>query len=182
MALAKNLTRTFLVLAAAVVLPPGSVVAQTVNVDFDHQANFDRCTSYSWVLGQPARNPSVDAWIVSGIDESLAAHGWRKVNAGARCLLLYQASLTEEKPAQTWGNGMGPGWTVSGGVPNVRVNRVLKGMLVVDIGDAETRNIIWRGVATDTIGDSDEKNQKKLAEIMKVMFKDFPPSGASKIQ
>jgi uncharacterized protein DUF4136 len=182
MTLAKNLTRTLLVLAAAVVIYPSTAVAQTVNVDFDHQANFDRCTTYSWVLGQPARNPYVDARIVSGVDEALAAAHWRKVNDGASCLVMYQASVTEDTPAQTWGNGMGPGWTVSGGMPNVRVNRVLKGMLVVDIGDAETRNIIWRGVATDTVADSDEKNQKKLAEIMKIMFKDFPPSGASKIQ
>ncbi len=191
--LAKNLARTVFVPAATLILQSAFFChaeavsprqqTQTVNVDFDHQADFARCTSYSWVQGQPARNPSVDSLIVWHIDEALRAKGWTKVDQGATCLVLYQASLSEEKPAQTWGHGMGSGWTISGGVPNLRINRILKGMLVVDIGDAESKQIIWRAIATDTIADTDRQNEKKLDEIMKRMFKDFPPGAATpKIQ
>jgi hypothetical protein len=37
-------------------------------------------------------------------------------------------------------------------------------------------------VATDTIVGRDEKNEKTLAEIVKIMFKDFPPFPVSKTQ
>lgn len=179
----KDTARTLLALSAAVVIQSATGIAQTVNVDFDHEANFARCTTYSWVVGQPAKNPYADGLIVSKIDEALGAKGWQKVDSDATCLVMYQASLTEKKPAQVLGGSWGPGWGVSSGPADVRVARVLEGMLVVDIGYSESRQIIWRGVASDTIGDTDAKNEKTLTSIMKTMFKDFPPGSTNpKIQ
>jgi hypothetical protein len=170
----RTMARTILALAA-LTIPPARAGAQTVNVDFDHEADFGRCTTYSWVTGQPARNPYADAMIVANIDEALAARGWSKVDTNATCLVMYQASLKEKKPAQVLGGTWGPGWGVSSGPGNVRVARVLEGMLVVDIGYAENRQIIWRAVASDTIADTDAKNEQMLTSIMKTMFKNFPP-------
>lgn len=174
-----NLVRTVLVLAAAVVTQSGSGIAQTVNVDFDHRADFSRCTSYAWIMGQPARNAWVDKLIVSDIDETLAARGWRKVDSDATCLVMYQASVTEKKPAQVMGGTFGVSWGISAASP-VRVTRVLEGMLIVDIGYADNQQIIWRGVATDTVGDSDDKNKNKLVSIVQTMFEGFPPSTVPK--
>jgi hypothetical protein len=173
-----NMARAVLVLGA-MVIPSHSVIAQTVNVDFDHQADFSRCTSYSWIMGQPARNAWVDNLIVSQIDDALAAHGLRKVTSDPTCLVMYQASVTEQKPAQVMGGTFGVSWGIAAASP-VRVTRVLEGMLIVDIGYADNQQIIWRGVASDTVGDSDEKNKTKLTSIVQTMFKDFPPSTVPK--
>jgi uncharacterized protein DUF4136 len=182
----KNWAGTLLVLASVLVshsiaatAQTGSASAQKVNVDFDHQADFARCATYSWIIGQPARNAYVDNWIVSKIDDALASKGWRKSVTEGSCLVMYQASIKENKPAQVMGGSWGSGWGVNPAPVNVRVNRVLEGMLIVDIGYAENRQIIWRGVATDTIGDSDDKNEKALTSIVETMFKDFPPSPGS---
>jgi len=186
----KNMAKTLLVLASALLTQSMAATAQTesastqkVNVDFDHQADFARCTTYSWIIGQPARNAYVDNWIVSKIDDALASKGWKKASTEGACLVMYQASVKESRPAQVMGGSWGSGWGVNPGPVNVRVDRVLEGMLIVDIGYAENRQIIWRGIATDTIGDSDAKNEKVVTSIVETMFKDFPPSpGSPRIQ
>jgi len=46
---------------------------------------------------------------------------------------------------------------------------------VVDIFDAPTKKLIWRGVATETLTDKPDKNEKKLEKATEEMFKNFPP-------
>jgi len=53
------------------------------------------------------------------------------------------------------------------------------GTLVVDMLDANTKNLIWRGVASDTLSNNNDKNTKKLDKDVEKMFQHFP-SGARK--
>ena len=48
-----------------------------------------------------------------------------------------------------------------------------KGTLVVDIWDAKTKDMVFRGTTTDTISDKPEKNEKKINKGMKKMFEEF---------
>ena len=50
------------------------------------------------------------------------------------------------------------------------------GTLVVDMFDAKTKNLVFRGTAEDEISDNAEKNAKKLEKASAKMFKTFPPS------
>ena len=54
------------------------------------------------------------------------------------------------------------------------------GTLVVDIFDAKSKQLVFRGTAQDEISDKAEKNAKKLAKASDKMFKDFPPGSAKK--
>jgi len=54
------------------------------------------------------------------------------------------------------------------------------GTLVVDIFDAKTKNLLFRGIAQDEISDKPEKNIKKIDKAANKMFKDFPPGSAKK--
>jgi hypothetical protein len=49
------------------------------------------------------------------------------------------------------------------------------GTLVADIFDAKSKNLVFRGTATDEISNKPEKNVKKLEKVTEKMFKDFPP-------
>lgn len=151
----------------------GSASAEQVRVDYDRQADFARCATYAWSKGQPAENPFVDKRIVEAVDAALAARGWRKVEENPGCYVAYQASVKEEKSLQVWESG----WRFRGGLSSVDVKTVLNGMLVVDIADPSSRQLIFRGVATDTISDKPEKNQKKLAKVTEKMFKELPAAG-----
>ena len=53
-----------------------------------------------------------------------------------------------------------------------------EGTLVVDLYDAKTKQLIWRGSAEDTLSSKAEKNEKNLDKGIAKMFKDFPPHSA----
>jgi hypothetical protein len=50
-----------------------------------------------------------------------------------------------------------------------------EGTLVVDIYDTNSKQLIWRGSAEDTLSDKAEKNEKSLDKGVAKMFQEFPP-------
>ena len=70
------------------------------------------------------------------------------------------------------GMGMGTSSTV--------VNEYAVGTLVVDMFDAKSKSLVFRGTAEDEISDNPEKNAKRLEKASTKMFKDFPPAAKKK--
>jgi len=60
------------------------------------------------------------------------------------------------------------------------VNEYLVGTLVVDMFDAKSKSLVFRGTAADELSDKPEKNAKKLEKASTKMFKEFPPSAKKK--
>jgi hypothetical protein len=54
-----------------------------------------------------------------------------------------------------------------------------EGTLVVDLYDANSKQLIWRASAEDTLSDKASKNEKNLDKGVAKMFKGFPPSAKS---
>ena len=50
------------------------------------------------------------------------------------------------------------------------------GTLVVDLFDAKTKKIIWRGSSSDTLSSKSDKNIKDLDKGVQKLFEHFPPS------
>jgi hypothetical protein len=55
------------------------------------------------------------------------------------------------------------------------VDKIPVGQLVIDIGDAKTKKLLWMANSSDTLSDKPDKNQKKLDKALNKIFKDFPP-------
>jgi hypothetical protein len=66
-----------------------------------------------------------------------------------------------------WGEGFANATTT---VDNYQV-----GTLVVDLFDANTKKIIWRGSSCDTLSDKSDKNINALDKGVQKMFDHFPP-------
>ncbi len=49
------------------------------------------------------------------------------------------------------------------------------GTMVVDVFDAGTKALLWRGIGEDEVSDKPEKNYKKIEKATEKMFKKFPP-------
>jgi hypothetical protein len=60
------------------------------------------------------------------------------------------------------------------------VNEYTVGTLVVDMFDAKSKNLVFRGTAEDEISDNAEKNKKRLEKAATKMFKNFPPAAKTK--
>ena len=163
----------------ALLISAGSAFAQKVSVDFDKDADFTKYKKYAWAEGVPAKDPFAHKRIVDAVDAQLAAKGWTKVEPGDNpdAYVLYRAAVGEEKQVDVWGTGYGAGWRRGGmGTTQVTVETILIGQLVVQIGDAATKQVVWRGTASDTLSDKPEKNEKKIKKAAEKMFKSFPPA------
>lgn len=160
-----------LCLSAATALP---AAAQKTSVDWDHSiTNFSKYQTYTWVKpARPTSNPLMDQRIVAAIEEQLAARGLQKTESGGNLLVTYSAGVRRETSAVVTGMG---GWRMGGGMGRVDPVTENKGTLVVDLADAQTKSLIWRGTATDTLSDNPDKNSKKIEKAVTKMFKGYPP-------
>jgi hypothetical protein len=76
--------------------------------------------------------------------------------------------------ADTWGyHGR---WRGGWGTTTVNVSEIPVGTLVVDLVDAGTKQLVWRGVANQTLASNPEKSEKKINKVVKKLFKKFPSS------
>ena len=75
-----------------------------------------------------------------------------------------------------YGYPYGPWWGW-GGPRNVTYQTYIdkEATLAVDLVDLSKKELVWRGVAQDTLSDNPEKNQKKLDKALDKMFKKYPP-------
>jgi hypothetical protein len=159
----------------------GVAFAQQVKSDFDHQANFSRYKTYSWQEVKPP-NSLWDSRIKSAVDAQLAAKGWTQVDSGGDVAIVAIATSHTERTLQTFYDGMGGGWRWRGfggmGEATTTEQDYKEGTLLVDLYDAKTKQLIWRGSAEDTVSNNADKNEKNLNKGVAKMFKKFPPQAA----
>jgi hypothetical protein len=159
----------------------GPAFAQHIKTDFDHQANFSQYKTYSWQQIQPA-NSLWDARIKNSVDAQLAAKGWTQVDSGGDVSIVAIKTTSTERSLQTFYDGMGGGWGWRGfggmGMATTTEQDYKEGTLVVDLYDAKTKQLIWRGSAEDTLSNKAAKNEKNLDKGVAKMFKKFPPEPA----
>jgi hypothetical protein len=159
----------------------GTTFAQHVQTDFDHQANFAQYKTYSW---QEIKDPNSlwDARIKNAVDAQLTAKGWTRVDSGGEVAIVAVKTTHTERTLQTFYDGMGGGWRWRGfggfGESTTTEQDYKEGTLVVDLYDANTKQLIWRGSAEDTLSDKAANNEKNLDKGVAKMFKAFPPGSA----
>lgn len=153
--------------------------AMKVNVDWDHDVDFSNYKTYTYIPTTPIPNPLMDKRVVEALESELGNKGFTKVDSSPDMVVTYTASHKEQKTYVTdgYGYGYGPGWRWGGGmgVGTVSEFTIEEGTIVVDMHDAKSKQMLFRGSATDTISQKSEKNAKKIQKAMKKLFKKFPP-------
>jgi Domain of unknown function (DUF4136) len=169
-----------------VVLFSAAAVAYAKDVveDWDHSANFSVYKTYSWLK---VNTPDAiwDKRTTETVDTVLAAKGWRKVQEGGDVGISAMGTTAQKQTLYTYYSGFGPrwGWRWRGwggfGTATTTASTYTEGTLIIDMFDAKTKDLIWRGTAIDTLSSKPEKNEKKLAKVVEKMFENFPPGSSS---
>ena len=151
----------------------------SITTDYDHNVNFINFKTYSW--GKLKTGNSIwDERTKSAVDSALAAKGWTQVPSGGDVLVNAFGKTHPEYTMNTFYDGFGGGWRWRGfggfGEATTTIDTYKVGTLVVDMFDPYTKNLIWRGVATDTLSNNPEKNTKRLDGEVHKMFEHFPPN------
>jgi len=172
-----NVQRTIFVSIGIAFLFAATSFAQQVKTDYDRGANFNRYKTYSWEKVQ-TQDPLWGDRIKGAVNESLTAKGLMPVESGGDISIVAIEMTKNQRSLNTFYDGFGGGWRWGGGFGNATttVDNYKVGTLVVDLFDANTKKVIWRGSASDTLSDKSDKNIKNLDKGVQKMFDHFPPN------
>jgi len=173
-----------LVVAGLALALAGGARAQDVKVDYDKAANFAAVKTFSIKLGTTWGSEIQQKRVLGEFTQALTEKGWKVAPEGqADAEVVVHGASQVKKDLNTFYSGMGGyryrGWGGTG-TATTTVDEYLVGTLVVDIFEAKSKSLMWRGIAQDELSDKTEKNIKKLGKASDKMFKDFPPGSAKK--
>lgn len=156
-----------------------------VKTDYDRAADFGRYKTFCWQKVE-TQNPLWIERIKSAVSSGLIAKGLSQGEAGSACDVAVVAMEIKRNhdTVNTFYDNFGGGWggwgwrgfgTGGFGEATTTTETYQTGTLIVDLFDAKTKNLVWRGSATDTLSDKSDKNIKKLKSAVHKLFEHFPP-------
>jgi hypothetical protein len=154
-----------------------TVLATSVTTDYDRSANFASFKTYAWTRGTEVPDQLNHKRIVHSINAQLAQKGMRMVEASASPDVLVAYHVRLDRDLQIEGSGWG-GYRWGGSrTGTARAAEITVGTIVVDMVDADTKTIVWRGTASKDLdeGASAEKRDKNARKSMEKLFKNYPP-------
>lgn len=177
-------------LAVAAALAGCSTVK--VHTEYDPKAAFAEYKTYAWnpIPAGPdqvatARDPAVRAMIVAAIDREMARKKLVKVAIDADPSFIVTALGWAQREVEVTNYGYayagsyvygpygGPGYALA--TPAVEIRDYHVGTLLLDFSDTRTKQLFWRGVATDTIQDVSTV-RKTIDDAARKLLESYPPS------
>ena len=151
----------FLVCCAA------SILAQSVQTDYDHNFNLNKFRTFGFAQSTRragdalAANPINDRRIHDALNTQLLANGFA---AGSQPDFWISYYVTARKGFNVQDNRVG----ILQRMGSVNVNEVTEGTLIVAFFDADTRQEVWRGYVTGEIDpkDLDKDVNKSIAKLI----------------
>ena len=180
-----KLQKAVFVLMGMMLLFAGQSSAQQVKTDYDRGVNFGQYKTYSWERVKTKDAFDVDR-IKTAVNAALAAKGWTLVDSGGDVSVIAIEMTHDQQTLNTFYDGFGGGWgwrRFGGrdfGEATTTTETYKVGTLVVDLFNAKTRQLIWRGASSDTLSNNSDKNIKNLDKGVEKMFKNFPPGSSKK--
>ena len=157
----------------------------TVNYDYDQDANWAKYRTYGWMdLSQRNTDPTSPvadtALLQQRIQNSVnLVMADRRITASndPDLLVIYHLGSSEKIQVTDWGYRYSDYYWGYGG-RQIDVYQFTEGSLVIDLVDAETQNLVWRGTGTKVIDQtqkSPEELQARLNKIVSKIMDSFPP-------
>jgi Domain of unknown function (DUF4136) len=167
----------FLLAAIVLIAAPVAAQAQNVKVDYDRSVEFTKYKTYSWVNGRPASNPQVHKFIVDEIDRQLQSKGMKRVEAEADLNITYYASLDENINTSAVEYVKNADWKKWGEHDVVYGTKMVAQpivMMVLDIADASTNKLVWRGRAKDAYTPNQARGKKRMNKAVEKLLAKYP--------
>jgi Domain of unknown function (DUF4136) len=173
----KLLSKVIVVIGLVLFLTNSSF-AQQVKTDYDRTANFSQYKTFSWEKVQTA-DPLWVGRIKAAVDAALAAKGWTQVESGGDISIVAIEMNRNHQTLNTFYDDFGGGFRWRGfggfGESTTTPETYTVGTLVVDLFDAKTKDLVWRGVSSGMLSDKSNKNIENLNRGVHKLFQHFPP-------
>lgn len=180
----------WILLLACSIVALGACSTMTIESDHDASANFSDLKTYAWIPRE-RRDPIltrindefVESRVQQAVNSQLTTKGYQMQTSGTPDFLVsYYASVSTELRVTTDYEGYRPpsgslSGSASYGRTRTRAYDFDQGLLVLDIVDADTNKLMWRGRAKDAVdlSWSEQKKTAKISEAVQKMLSQFPP-------
>ena len=152
-----------------------SVIAagQTVSVNYNHSQSFSQYHTYAWGSNNAnqIQNSILAQVAQQDIDTAMAGKGLQKVQESQKpdLVLTTNGGMRQQTSYSAWGmRGIG------GGMGGITPQQNVEATMIVDLYDAKSQSLVWRGMAQDTLSNNGDKNQKTVQSAISKMFKQWP--------
>ena len=179
--------------AAVVIAAIGLVGCSTTKVrtDYDQRSSFHELRTYQWLDKRvgTARNPAINSQLLQtriqkAVDIELLRLGFEKASSREPDFLItyhvvanekYDVSIDDDYGYYGYGR-FGHHRPYYGST--IYTDEYLEGTLILDIIDAKTNKLIWRGWATKTLDNNPkpEKVQMYVNKAVRKILEQFPPT------
>lgn len=177
----------FSLLAVLVATPAFAAKPQ---IQWNTEYDFSTVKTFQWQdhAGESLKesDPFLHGHIVNAIEFELSRSGLTEVTENPDVYVNYTASTRRDVRLESdtygysfgaygygWGHyGYGFSYPVGPVATTTRVVEIERGTLVVDIWAAASKELIWRGTASDiTVSDNPEKTQRNAEKVIAAMAK-----------
>ena len=166
--------------AVAVLLSGAITLAQNTTYDFDRTTDFSRFRTYAWVRGTVLPDEFNHTRVVNAVSTQLAAKGLSQVGEGANpdLFVAYHATFGRNLRITGFSTGFGPYGFGPNRTGSAQTEEIVNGTLIVDIVNAATRNIVWRGIASKEVDVKADprKRERNINKAAERLFKNYPPA------
>ena len=183
-----RIVATLAALAAAALLAGCSSLS--VSYDYDNNVDFMQYRTFAWMARPEAvpadaaqaqqRNDLLDRRIRSAVEDEMAARNITQDPAAPGVLVVYHVGLQDKIQVTDYGYNYSPYYWGYGGGRQLDVYQYQEGTLIIDVIDAKTKNLVWRGTGTKVIEStsrSPEEMKARIDEIVNKIMQSFPPNG-----
>lgn len=168
-----------------------SASAQQIRANWSKYAPFASYKTYQWIPSEATNHPFYRQYVDEYVPYALTKKkGLQKVSASQNpdLLVTYHFTTQDVMDMDTYGYGFGPGWGGwgwggwgwggGGGMSYYQTRPVPRviGYLTLDLIDARTKKIVWRGEAIQAdVTKSGHAEEKQVANSVYKMLKRYPP-------
>lgn len=157
----------------------------SVNYDYDNNVEWTNFKTYNWMEGaRDAIDPAMalgnssllDQRIRNSVNGEMEYRGLA-VSEEPDLLVVYHLGTQEKIQVTDWGYRYSDYYWGYGG-RQIDVDQYTEGSLVIDLVDAKTMNLVWRGTGTKVLDRSQrspEEIQARLDDIVAKIMASFPP-------
>jgi hypothetical protein len=146
------------------------------STDDDRNVRFSDYSSFFIVKGNSSGNPVMDERAEADVKRALNSKGWIEVpeGEGQSAVVIHAATRTKHTYETFYDGWGGWGWRRGWGGSTTFVDNYKVGTVVVDVFDAQTKQAIWHGFASDALSGSATSNAHATERAIDKMFKKFP--------
>jgi hypothetical protein len=148
-------------------------LGQTVSVNYNKSQSFSQYHTYTWASdnANQIQNSILAQQAKSDIDSAMQSKGLQLVQESANPDIILTASGGMKQQTSYSAMGMRG---FGGGMGTITPEQNVIGTMIVDLYDAKTKSLVWRGIAQNTLTNNGNKNSQMVSKAVAKMFKQWP--------